>query len=461
MIKRNFAAALIILLGLMALSATQFEVQAQKRDERRARALTNEANLLYRQKQYRQAADKYAEAISFSSKNPDAYFGKGNAHHFLNEFGEAKSAFDMAFNQGFKPLEIYRIRWYANYQLGNYDAAMRDVQAGLQLTPNDDYLMLALADVYRAQKNYRDALIAYKKAAERNPNNADVHYFIALTNYNMGNYLDQGFAALEAIKKNTQYPGDSWFYVGDALQKGKKNDDAIEAYERAIIANTKIYETYNNLSSLYQSQNRMKEAIATVQKGLSIYPNDGLLYTNLAWYYSLNDQHGEAIRAGQRAVQLAPNEYMGYTNLCRAYNDTKQYQLAIRTCEQALQLNPGDGESNYYIGRAYAFLNKKNEAAQYYQKAVDGLIQFTRNNPEYADGFYLLGNAYYSNEQIDEAVVAYRRVLELNPRFSKARYNLGYMYHLKGDKRSAEQQVSELMKIDPDLGGKLRAAIAN
>ena len=111
---------------------------------------------------------------------------------------------------------------------------------------------------------------------------------------------------------------------------------------------------------------------------------------------------------------------MGYTNLCRAYNDTKQYQMAVQTCNEALKISPGDGETNFYLGRAYDFLNKPEIATKYYDKAVVGLLEFTKNNPSYSDGYYLLGNAYFADGQKDKAIEAYKKALILSPKFCQS-----------------------------------------
>src|SRR4029079_18236519 len=132
-----------------------------------------------------------------------------------------------------------------------------------------------------------------------------------------------------------------------------------------------------------------------------------------------------------------PDDSLGYTNLCRAYNDTKQYQMAINSCNKALQLNPTDGETNYYLGRAYDLLNKRTDANKYYDKAVTGLVQFIKDNPDYSDGYYLLGNAYFADNQLDNAIDAYQKCLNLSPRFTRARYNLGIMLIQKKNKDGA------------------------
>jgi superkiller protein 3 len=150
---------------------------------------------------------------------------------------------------------------------------------------------------------------------------------------------------------------------------------------------------------------------------------------------------------------------MGYTNLCRAYNDTRQYALAIQTCNKALAINPGDGETNYYLGRAYQLQNKAPQAMAYYKKAVAGLVEFTRQNPDYSDGYYLLGNAYYSVDQNANAIAALKKCLEIAPRFAKARFNLGSIYLVSGNKPAAREQYNVLKDVDAPLAAKLLDAI--
>lgn len=460
MMKRRVILGLVTYFLLFgAFSVLTVEIIAQsKKDIQQAKKLTTEGDAFFRQKNYQSAIDKYAEAIALTPKNNYAHFWKGYAHYYLNQFDQAAMSLDAALTNGYKPLEIYRIRWYANYQNKNYDAALNDVQEGLKLEPGF-YFNNALGDVYRAKSDWQNALVAYRTAAQLDPNNADVNFWIAMTSYNLGDTKTQESAAQEAVQKNTRYMGESFFLIGDALYKAGKNDEAMRTFERAINIKPEIREVYAPLSDIYRSQARFADAIAAAKKGLAIYPDDGNLYTSLSWYYSLADKHKEAVEAGQQAVKFAPDQAMGYTNLCRAYNDIREYTKAVEICNQALRISPNDGETNFYIGRAYDFLKIPNKAAEHYKKAVDGLEEFTRGNPDYSDGFYLLGNAYFTVGQNDKAIEAYKKSLDLSPNFAKARFNLGYLYFLKKDLAAAEQQYEALKKIDYVTAVKLKQAM--
>jgi tetratricopeptide (TPR) repeat protein len=457
MFNKKFINLTIVISLIFGISFLGANVSAQsKRDEKRAEKLVKDGNNLFNRRDYRGSINKYAEAISLVPSLSVAHYWKGYAHYYLKEYDLALSELDTAFNQGYSPDDIYKVRWFVNYQKGNYDAALSDAQKVLQTSPNEINILAAVGDIYRGKGDYTNALAAYKKVAERNPQNGgDIAYLIAEANYNLGNTTDQGIAAADAVKKNTQYNGEAWFLIADALQKNRQTEQAIDAYERSISGNRKIINSYNNLAELYRSRGMYRKAVETMQKGLKEFPTDGTLYGNMSWYYSLAEEGPEALAAGQKAVEFAPDQYMGYTNLCRAYNDMKLYQQAIKTCNDALKMQPGDGETNLYLGLAYDRLKQTAAAKDYFKKAITGLNEFTRNNPDYSDGFYLLGNAYFYSGDDKSAIEAYRKTIELSPRFARARFNLGAIYFLGGKKDLAQEQYNALKEIDTKIAAEL------
>lgn len=463
MAKKVLHGFLTFVMLTAAFAALSAEVSAQPRQQlERARRLATEGDRFLLQKNYRSAVTKYAEAISIAPKYSYAFYKKGSSHYYLEEYSQAASDLSKALEgvpQGFTAADVYKMRWQAYYWQQDYDAALQDVQQGLRLDPSNVEFNLALGDCYRMKKDLRNAVAAYQKASQLEPANADVHYFIAICYNGLGDYIKQGGAAADAIRKNTRYKGESWELVGLTWFAARKYDEAAQSYERALQLKPDLKNSYSNLSDVYRMLNRFEDAINAVNRGLRVYPDDANYYISLSWLYSLADRHQEAITAGQQAIRLLPDQYMGYTNLCRAYNDTKQYALAIQTCNKALKINPGDGETNLYLGRAYQLQNKEALAMTYYKKAVTGLVDFTRQNPDYSDGYYLLGNAYYSVDQTANAIAALKKCLEIAPRFAKARYNLASIYLVSGNKAAAREQYDVLRNIDPVLAGSLLSAI--
>ena len=459
----NWVTGVWLVLVLFAVSASVVPAQ-KKKDIDRARKLATQGDQAFNKRDYKSAVDKYAEAIVLLPNYPAAHFWKGYSHYHLKEYDQSLIELNSALAQGHKPFEVYQIRYYVNYLLKNYDAAIADAQEAAKLDPSKGFTETALynlvfGDVNRAKEDYRSSIRYYQKAAEMDVNNGDVHYLIAWNYAKLNDNQQMGLAAMEALKRGTKYLPEANLFIAESFLRARKLDEAADYYERSLTAKPDQPELYNTLSDIYRNQNRFDLAIATVRKGIRLYPQSDDLYTSLAWYYSLADKPQDAILAAQSAIRLAPNKPMAYTNLCRAYNDSGQYQLAVNSCNKALSLNAGDGESHLYLARAYEFMKQEDKALENYRKAVDGLSKYTRENPDYSDGFYLLGNAYFAIQKDNEAIEAYKKCLQLAPRFARARFTLGYTYLEKGNKAAAREQYNALLQIDPVLAEKLKQAI--
>lgn len=459
--KQIYTVLTICVLALTIFTALIGEVNAQPRKgskpNDRAKKLAVQGDQFYKQKDYRSAINKYAEAIVISPNYPQAHYWKGYAHHLLKEYDAAIEDLSAALDQGFTPIKVYETRWEDYLYKKDYDASLNDVQQALKIEPANNYFLVSLGDVSRLKGDYETAVNAYKKAMSGSQNKGDLYYYIAFSYYNLNDTVQQNAAAGEAIKYNTNFPGETYVLMADALVKNKQPAEAIAAYERALNVKPDMPEVYTVLSSLYQSQSRINDAIATIRKGIKLYPDNGEMFVNLTWFYSLADRNAEAVNYGQQAVKLMPENYMAHTNLCRAYNDMKLYSQALVSCNKGLALQPNDGETFLYLARINDSQNKSDTAKQYYKKAVVGLSEVTSSNPENSDGWYLLGNAYYYDNQVDKAIEAYKRSLDLNPNFPKAILNLGYMYVASGKMPLAKEQYNILLKMHPPSAEKLKA----
>lgn len=469
---------------IFALSAETF---AQKKPKKKARKLARVADKLYNNAKFGEAIDKYAEALSVSPIFPKARFYKGSSHFKQNQFDLAVDELNLALEQGFTPLKVYSVRMEANAAKGNFLDAMEDAKKVVKQEPDTAYHNYFFGSMLIANKEFQRGVDSLNKSVDQGIKDPNVYYFLTLGYNGLGDYLKQEISADKALKSGTQFSGNSHFLLADAYQRNRKYTDAIQSYKNAInnykglietnraLVDTEenLYQAYVNLGDVYRNVNRFDEAIDTAKDGLALRLSDKNLHISLTWYYSLAGKREEAIIAGKRAVQLAPEQYMSYTNLCRAYNDEGEFfysrkaskladtsfNNAVEQCKKALQLEPNDGETNYYLGRAYFYLDNEKLSKDFYKKSVNGLIRFTEANPDYSDGFYLLGNAYFATGQNAEAIAAYEKCLKITPRFARVRYNLGYVYFQEGNKDAAREQHALLEKIDGDLAARLLGVI--
>ena len=451
----------LLTISLLIWGLCSLAVSAQtKKEINQAKDLVNQGNQAYDQKNFKDALDKYTQAIQLVSNNPDAHYRKANAHYKLNDYVNAKFEFQLALDQGYKPpIDIYGIRWHLFYDLKDYDAAIADLNKGLAIQPKNIDFLNGVGDIYVAKKQFKEALDAYQKCLVQAPKNGDIFYSIADVQRLLGDTKGQREAADLAINNGTRMMGDAYFLLADGARKQKDYEAAIRAYQASYSAKPDKYEAYKDLSDLYRSQGKFDDAIRVLNKAIVAFRTDGNILNDLARYESLAGHPERAVDWARAGVSAEPKQYGGYTNLCRALNEIQKYQDAIQNCTNALRLKPGDGETNYYLGNAYLQLNKTAEADRYYRAAISGLQEYTTSKPEYAEGWYLLGGAYFANNQTDQAIGAYKKCLDISPDFAKARFNLGFMYKVKKDKASALEQYNRLREKDAVLAAKLKAEI--
>lgn len=452
---------LITLTAFLVIVAANAEVFAQNRkDIARSRALFQEGSRAFNQKNFREAVDKYAESIVLVPKSAAAHFWKGLSHMNLGDSELALAELSIALDQGYeKPLDIYVNRWRIYYVNKNFEAALADVNSGLQIDAENNDLLLAKADLSFANGDLDSALAAYERAVVKAPNSGDIYLSIAKIYTSKGDTERAVNAANMAVSKGTRGAEEAHLMIGNGQKKLKKYPEAIKAFEAAKNINPKNYQNYAEISDLYKSLNMFDEAIKNSRSALAVFGTDGNIYTDLSWYYSLAQRHDEAVDAAKAGIRLMPDQYMAYTNLCRAYNDLEKADMAIRECNNALRIKPNDGETLFYLGRSHDILLKYAEASAYYSRAVPGLEEFVKERPDYADGFYLLGNAYFASNKRQNAIAAYKKSIELSPIFARSHYNLGQVYVAEKNKAEATAQYNILTNIDKNLAGMLKESI--
>lgn len=454
-----------LLLTFCAVAVSDVDAQLQEKEKRskpndKAKKLLTEGNKLFDKKDYRTAINKYAEAIVISPSYAEAHYWKGYAHYYLNEFNEAVEELDLAFNQGYSPLGIYKVRWVVNYQKQNYDAALSDVDNGLLKDKKNADFINGRSEILVKKGSYKEAIEALQNSIKLNPNNGDLYYLLALSYSKTGDVVQQAGNAMDAVKKATKFTGESYDLLGDSMVAARKPTEAMDAYKRALNVKPDMSEAFFiKVTQFYRAENRLSDAIDVARQGLKLYPRSSPLLVGLTWYYSLADRHGEAVGAGQQAVKNAPDDFAAHTNLCRAYNDMVRYPMAVISCGNALKIKPNDGETFLYLARANQFLNKPALAADYYRKAIASLTDYVRDNPGDPDGFYLLGNAHTLVSESGKAIEAYKKSLELSPNFMKAHYNLGSLYAVGKKSELATQEYEILLKLDKNYAQKLKATM--
>jgi len=254
--QRNYVAAMDICNALLAESANDPSVLGVRsqihtamgkydlamQDADRALSIDNnsdraryaKAELLFQQKDFRQALQQYDAAIKSNAQMTEAYAGKARALMGLQNFKDAMKVIEDAIKTSFRnDAELYYTRGLLNFQRGNHKLAIDDYDMALSINANWNtyqiFLNRGLANDASSKPDL--AVQDFSKAIIADPNNA-------------GGYLARG----------------------NVLYSLSRFSDAVEDYLKAEVLNPDNNVITYNIGMSYQRNNDKASACRYFQK---------------------------------------------------------------------------------------------------------------------------------------------------------------------------------------------------
>jgi predicted O-linked N-acetylglucosamine transferase (SPINDLY family) len=265
-----------------------------------------------------------------------------------------------------------------------------------------------------------------KRILKKQPNNAEVLYFLGVIYSQLGNYD----LAIQNIKKSLQFfPNnpDAYHIIGMSYQSQGMLSEAIEYYQKTIQQRPDYAEAYNNLGNVLKERRRIEEAIENYRKAVQLKPDLAVAYYNLGVIHQEKQEYDEAISYFRKALEFDASNLNIQRMLAvvlqkKAERDNapESYQEAERRLREIIITNPHDYSSYNDLGNVLKDMGKITEAMACYRKAFE-------LNPNFVDAYFNAGDALFELGQVDEAINNYQKVIKLNPNFSDAYNNLGIL----------------------------------
>jgi tetratricopeptide (TPR) repeat protein len=214
---------------------------------------------------------------------------------------------------------------------------------------------------------------------------------------------------------------------------------------------------------------KVDEAIASLQKALTLVPESAELRAELAALYARQDRGLEALNTAEEALKRDPNN--------REANRILGSIMAVLS-DQKKPLRPGDDPSQYQ-SRAIAALEKaKGDGSDLNllltlgrlqlragqpEKAITSLRRIFEEQPQYTEGAMLLVAAQEGAGRIDDAIATLEGALELNPTYFRGLVKLTQLYEQQERWKEAASAYERAQAANPraDLLGGRAAALLN
>lgn len=292
---------------------------------------------------------------------------------------------------------------------------------------------LNLGDKYLQDKNYSQALIAYKKAA-------------IFTPHSFAPYLKQGVLAKETLHYQ----------------------EAIDFINRSISLGPQELEPYLVLGDAYLLNNDLANAKAVFQQAKKISPtNDNISF--LLFETALLDNN---LDAAQKNLEEAEKDnslpkYKIYQALLRSFNDPTESLSLVAGINSSTDIN-GLTLSDFsnLFQKLVETENTTSREVMIYQTfsqlgeidfGTRGLEKITEDNPEMRDAWVFLTYSYLLGSQPDKAKTALDKAIKLDPVYPATYYLLSKYYEAKGDTKQSESALTHARDLGFDENNPLKS----
>src|ERR1700751_2276463 len=443
------------------------------------------------------AIEQYEQIIKIEPDNMDDHLLLGRLYRLNNDLNKAEAEFKTAVKLQPSSEEAVTTLAYLYNEEGDTNRAVQVLSS----VPDDGRsakMYSALGYTYEQQKQYKEAINAYRHAIELDRDNLDAIRGLAENLMNDG----QTEAALEQYKVIADAnPEDAqtYLHMAEIYRKSGKFDLALENLKKAEGMVQGSIEVPYNEAAVYQAQGRFDEAAQTLQDLLKKTEkpdnsynqgernNRAVFLERLGTVYRDQTKYPEAVDVFRKMVALGDdNTVRGYQQIIDTYREAKQWQQATAAAKEAVQKLPNDrglqmvyaaqladsGQPDKALADVRSLLKGTPEDRDVYitlaqmntrlkrwddaQAALDKADSLSTKAEDKEYVYFLRGSSFERQKKFEQAEEMFRKVLANDPQNSMTLNYLGYMLADRGVKlEEALGLIKKAVELEPSNGAYL------
>lgn len=269
----------------------------------------------------------------------------------------------------------------ASLHLGQWEAAIASLQAGLENDPDNPHFYRHLAKAYQAAnlgenalEAARDALrlkaddldtltwfagmaieldaqeearSALKQAIELAPQRADLLVLLGQTMFRTGDQAGAWEAFQQVLNHTAASPADL-HAAANGFQQLEDYTSAKTCLQRAIEASgTPPVEWLSELAAAQHQSGNTHAAIETIDQALESQPGDATLHLTKARFLQALNRPQAAMACLQHAINLAPEDVEAHAQAAMLLRATQDLPAALSHAEKWVQIAPSDLAARY------------------------------------------------------------------------------------------------------------------
>eukprot|EP01122_Echinamoeba_exundans_P001998 TRINITY_DN11966_c0_g1_i1.p1 TRINITY_DN11966_c0_g1~~TRINITY_DN11966_c0_g1_i1.p1 ORF type:complete len:929 (+),score=147.93 TRINITY_DN11966_c0_g1_i1:67-2853(+) len=224
--------------------------------------------------------------------------------------------------------------------------------------------------------------------------------------------IDRAVALAEkaANKSNTDQ---IWFRKGLIMQKLKRHDDSIDAFQRAISLNDSASYRFH-LGESYRKSSQNAEALVQFERAVELQPNYLVAWNSAGLARSSQRDYINALSCFEKALEISPSDCVVWANKGESLFMQGHYQLAVECFDKSLECAAG-ADPQTRVGFVWIRKGKALCLIGSYERAVECFEQALQDDPESPVAWEWKGRSLFEQGKMQESLQCYDTALSLAP----------------------------------------------
>ncbi len=356
---------------------------------------------------YRTAETALHQAVQNDPHNYRAWYDLGLVYSATQRAPDAIAAYR-------KSIDAYPKLFEANFNLGvllarNGDPeAEKYMRAATQLTPTE-HPDQKLARAWRAlglwlePKDPKQALEAFRRAADLQPEDASNHLSLAVAAERLGDTATAEQEYKAAVDRDSN-SAEALAGLANLYLKSKRLPQAETALRQYLRVDSKNANARLQLGRVLAAENKSEDAQAQLEEALRLVPDNPKIERELGSMYIANKQFAKAEQLFRGALRKQPRDAELHHSLGAALLQQRKFSEAQSELITAVRLKPD-------LGAAYEDLALAASENKDYQLTLKALELRAKYLPEVPATLFLRATTYDHLRAYQQAADSYRRFL--------------------------------------------------
>lgn len=390
-----------------------------------------------------------AAALKLMRELAQPYPRVAEAHWAVSQLAHVSGDDELALNEAQQARSL-RPEWNMAVSLEAMLLLKKDPRHSLDLLhdylssyPDAHEIRMQYARELLDQKQYKAAREQFRYMADRNPDNPEFAYAIALISLQLNDLNSAETELKQSLSKGKKDQDTVLFYLGQ-LSEAKNSDDEAIAYYRQIKDGDFLVPAQIRTAYLLGKQGHLAEARRVLHE---VQPADDQQRAKLAMIEAQllreASQFDEAYRVLNQALEKQPDEIDLLYDTAMMADKIGKPDVFEQLMRKLIRIKPDYAQAYNALG--YGML-ERNERIPEAVQLVEKALQLAPNDPSIMDS---VGWGYYLSGKLDDSVKMLRRAYagDANPEIAA---HLGEALWMRGDKVEAKKIWQDSLKDNPD-----------